>query len=179
MGRWGDGLFQGDYDLDAAGDISRDAGMELWSYWATDDPEIHALGLETTRNELNEGVFDELFEKYKAKGNLSGLWGANHLLVILVVLAMRIGATISEAQIDYTRSIHRHGAGLLDGGLKQVSQALKDYKNEPYNFKIKGLEETTEELFATKIYPYNQLGLSDHVQAYVSTCHNMVSTNGP
>ena len=150
MGRWGDGIFQGDADLDVADDISANAGFELWLYWVTDDPEIKALGLEGTREKLNEGVFDALFEKYKAKGDESGFFGANHCMVILVLLGMQVGATISKAQIAYTRSIYRHGAGLLEGGLEQVSRALKDYDNKPYDFKIKGLLETANDLDAAR-----------------------------
>ena len=32
MGRWGEGLFEGDTDLDVASYISEDAGIELYNY---------------------------------------------------------------------------------------------------------------------------------------------------
>ena len=100
MGCWGYGLLQSDSDHDVASEISSDAGFELYLYW---DMEGGALGLEGTRQKLNEGVFNTLFNKYK-----SATHGGEFYVVILVVLAMQVGATISKRQIAYTRSIYRH-----------------------------------------------------------------------
>jgi len=64
MGRWAEGLFQGDFDLDEACDISKDAGIELYSYEIDpEDPDNRGKGLEATREHLNR-VLDGLYEKY-------------------------------------------------------------------------------------------------------------------
>ena len=148
MGCWGDGILQGDADMDVADEISADAGFELHMWWDTDEKESKALGLEGTRDKLNEGVFTTLFDKYKSKSFRTSFWEKRRYTVLLVVLAMEVGTTISKEQIDYTKSIYRRNAGLMEGGLEQMRVALKEYKNEPYDFEIKGLYETAVEKMA-------------------------------
>ena len=71
MGRWGFLLFQSDYDLDIASDLSRDAGVELYMY---DAPELDGIGMEATRMKLNKGALAEVFDKYKKKTASEMFW---------------------------------------------------------------------------------------------------------
>jgi hypothetical protein len=65
MGRWGELLFKGDYDLDEAFFISKDAGIELYYYEVdTEEPEHGGKGLEATRAHLNCGILNDLTTKY-------------------------------------------------------------------------------------------------------------------
>lgn len=67
MGRWGFGLFEGDHDLDEVMCMSSDAGFELYHYERPQDSEddvFRGIGLEATRNRLNDGVLTRLFAKY-------------------------------------------------------------------------------------------------------------------
>jgi hypothetical protein len=71
MGRWGDLLFEGDMEFDMAGDISADAGIEVYHYEIEEDPNpkdsFGGKGIEATRDHLNNGVLSRLFEEYKTK----------------------------------------------------------------------------------------------------------------
>lgn len=67
MGRWGEGLFQGDVDLDTAAEISDDAGIELMNYEIDPESEYSGKGLEATREHLNNGTLDRLFKEYATK----------------------------------------------------------------------------------------------------------------
>ena len=70
MGRWRERFFEGDSDLDEASYISEDAGIELFYYEADEPDAEHPMGgkgLEATREHLNNGVLNRLFEKYSAK----------------------------------------------------------------------------------------------------------------
>jgi hypothetical protein len=66
MGRWGELFFEGGCDLDDAGDISHDAGIELYHYEldkpGTEYP-MGCKGLEATREHLNGDILSNLFEK--------------------------------------------------------------------------------------------------------------------
>lgn len=77
MGRWGEGLFEGDVDLDFVSEISQDAGMELLNYDMVDpkEPQYSGKGLEATRNHLNNGTLDRLFKEYatKSMGGWAGI----------------------------------------------------------------------------------------------------------
>lgn len=72
MGRWGDGLFESDDDLDTLSYISEDAGIEVYHYELepndVDSPELGfgfgGKGLEATREHLNKGIFKSLFTRY-------------------------------------------------------------------------------------------------------------------
>lgn len=65
MGRWGMGLFEGDFDLDLAGSISDDAGCQLYNYEIdTEYPEYSGKGLEATQEHLNNGTLARLFQEY-------------------------------------------------------------------------------------------------------------------
>lgn len=141
MGAWGGGLFQSDQDLDIAGEISDEAGMNLEM---VDDEEMGGKGLEATRKALNDGVLKRLFEKYRQAKPSYGFWESSnkYYLVILGALAMQIGAQIEADRMDLLRSVYK-GAGLMDEGLVQFQHALKSYQaGTPWNFNSPGLIET-------------------------------------
>jgi hypothetical protein len=86
MGRWGEGLFEGDTDLDAAAYISEDAGIELYNYELDEsDSEypIEGKGLEATRAHLNNGVLERLFTDYDKKEDFHGMISKEFGLVFL------------------------------------------------------------------------------------------------
>lgn len=72
MGLWGENLFEGDVDLDEASNISDDAGIELSHYELEPedmpaDEKLGGKGLEATREHLNNGTLDRLFQEYATK----------------------------------------------------------------------------------------------------------------
>ena len=71
MGRWGERFFEGDNDLDEAAMMSEDAGIELYHYQIdereSDDLPFSGKGLEATRQHLNSGVLNRLFNKYSGQ----------------------------------------------------------------------------------------------------------------
>ena len=84
MGRWGERFFGGDSDFDEASYISEDAGIELF-YYEADKPDAEhptgGKGLETTRDHLNNGVLNRLFEKYSAEKSENLFYGKRLRLV--------------------------------------------------------------------------------------------------
>jgi hypothetical protein len=86
MGRWGEGLFEGDTDLDVASYISEDAGIELYYYELDESKEedsIGGKGLEATRAHLNNGVLNRLFTEYAKKNDCHGMVSKKLGLVFL------------------------------------------------------------------------------------------------
>jgi hypothetical protein len=86
MGRWREGLFEGDTDLDFASDISADAGIELYYYELDESNEEDGMGgkgLEATRAHLNSGVLNRLFTKYSKGNDWGGLVSKELGLVFL------------------------------------------------------------------------------------------------
>lgn len=68
MDRWGERLYPDNYHFDEAKVISREADIELLHYEIDPkNPKAGGLGLEATRAHLENGVFDDLFEKYKQR----------------------------------------------------------------------------------------------------------------
>lgn len=69
MGRWGENFFEGDTDLDEVSYISADAGVELYNFEKEENEEYDCggIGLEATREHLNNGVLARLFEEYETK----------------------------------------------------------------------------------------------------------------
>ncbi|KAH9217530.1 hypothetical protein DL95DRAFT_459138 [Leptodontidium sp. 2 PMI_412] len=152
MGRWGERFFEGDNDLDEASMISEDAGIELYHYEIdeAESDDFSGKGLEATREHLNNGVLSRLFNKYSTNDPFaSGSLSPKELrLVLLAVLAMRVGATIEPVHMDLLREaypkIHvspKYSWVLSDSGFRapmkeQFEIALAHYKNDgtPYNF---------------------------------------------
>ncbi|KAH7310022.1 hypothetical protein BKA65DRAFT_485239 [Rhexocercosporidium sp. MPI-PUGE-AT-0058] len=154
MGRWGERFFEGDNDHDEASMMSEDAGIELFDYEIveaeSDDLPFSGKGLEATREHLNNGVLSRLFNKYFTSDPFaSGSLSPKELrLVLLAVLAMRVGATIEPAHMELLREaypkIHvspKYSFPLSDSGFRapmkeQFEIALAHYKNDgtPYNF---------------------------------------------
>ncbi|KAE8442916.1 hypothetical protein EG329_002520, partial [Mollisiaceae sp. DMI_Dod_QoI] len=171
MGRWGELLFEGDNDLDEAPYISRDAGIELYSYEVESNPEydLGGKGLEATRAHLNNGVLHRLFVDYSTKPLKNG-WSTKELrLVFLAALAMRVGATIEHDFMEVLNAIIREMAVarknsllIFDTGFRgpmkdQFETALMYYKNDgtPYDFyaircKGQGCAKSKDELDETK-----------------------------
>lgn len=91
---------------------------------------------------LNAGLFNRLFDKYKACGSYYKKYGGRYFTVVLVHLAMEVGATISKDQMAYAKSVYK-SAGLFQEGINQFEKALRMYKNgKPYDFKSQGLYDT-------------------------------------
>ena len=84
MGRWGERFFEGDHDLDEASCISEDAGIELL-YYEIDAPgtehPMGGKGLEATRDHLNSGVLNNLFEKFLGQAEEEVFYGKELRLV--------------------------------------------------------------------------------------------------
>lgn len=100
------------------------------------------IGVASCRIAFNAGLFTRLFDKYKACGKHYKKYGAKYYVVILVYLAMSVGATISSEQLDYVRSIYK-SAGLFKEGVQQMGEALRNYKSGvTYDFGSKGLHDT-------------------------------------
>ncbi|KAG4440583.1 hypothetical protein IFR05_003950 [Cadophora sp. M221] len=137
MGRWGERFFEGDNDLDEASMISEDAGIELYNYEIdereSNDFSFSGKGLEATREHLN----------------MAGSLSPKELrLVLLAVLAMRVGATIQPIHMDLLRDAYtkidvspKYSWVLSDSGFRapmkeQFEIALARYKNDgtPHNF---------------------------------------------
>jgi hypothetical protein len=91
MGRWGEGLFEGDTDLDVASYISEDAAIELYNYKLDGSDEKHPMGgkgLEATRAHLNNGVLNRLFMEYSKKKDCHGMVSKELGLVFLGTFSM-------------------------------------------------------------------------------------------
>lgn len=139
IGAWGPGLLESDPDYDVAKAIEEDGHVELYKYSVG----ISQPGSRIARKRMNAGTFNRLFEQYKAAGPRYGKFGGKYFTVILMTLAMQIGVTITKEQIEYARSIYK-SAGLFLEGIEQFGLALKEYRNEPYNFDSQGLFDTME-----------------------------------
>lgn len=74
MGRWGMLLFQSDYDLDIAGDLSEDCGVELDMFDYTEGPGSRGIGMEATRAKLNDGTLARVFDQYKVRTAQDMFW---------------------------------------------------------------------------------------------------------
>jgi hypothetical protein len=85
-------------------------------------------------SELNDGVFHQLLEKYKAKN-----W--KHGLIYLGALSMRLGVSISKEDMQVLiNALER--TRMYDLAKWQMDCALRGYQNgEPWNFDGLGLVE--------------------------------------
>jgi hypothetical protein len=81
---------------------------------------------------LNAGLFNILFNEYKACGPYYKKYGGKYFTVVLVHLAMEVGAIISKDQMAYAKSVYK-SAGLFQEGIDQFEKVLRKYKNgKPY-----------------------------------------------
>ncbi|EON63549.1 hypothetical protein W97_02777 [Coniosporium apollinis CBS 100218] len=128
MGAWGYGLLQSDHDYDCAGNLSDEAGIELFY---PEDPEA-------TRKKLDDGTLSRLFDNHENR-----TFSPKCTTIILGVLAMQVGAKIEDRHLDLLRSIYR-SAGLYEEGERQMRKALERYKNDgtPYSIDSPGLDLT-------------------------------------
>ena len=129
MGAWGYGLLMSDQELDIMADISNEAGklakIPHFSFWYPQDQD------EVVRK-LNDGIFHQLLEKFKAKK-----W--KHGIIYLGALSMRLGVTISQEDMQVLSNALKR-TRMYEMAKWQMDCALKGYKNgEPWNFEGLGL----------------------------------------
>ncbi|KAI8180564.1 hypothetical protein K4K54_009579 [Colletotrichum sp. SAR 10_86] len=128
MGRWGYRLFEGDTDQDLAGDIdcfARDGkGNELHLMRLVNEPDTAIIT--ATRQKLNAGLCDKLFDKFRA---LEHEYDGKYRVCILGALMMRTGAQIRQADLDHLRELAegfagRHGyvSPLAEDGFRHVGK---------------------------------------------------------
>ncbi|KAG0646339.1 hypothetical protein D0Z07_8420 [Hyphodiscus hymeniophilus] len=151
MGRWGEGFFEGDDDLDISYYISQDAGIELYHYEVEQNPELDfgGKGLEATRDHLNNVVLSQLFRQYSTQKDFHYGTATKELsLTFLAALAMRVGATIQPECMEILHELYKtipvspkYSLPLFDSGFRgpmerQFEIALTHYKNDgtPHNF---------------------------------------------
>ena len=98
-----------------------------------------------SRKRLDGGLFIKLFDRYSKAGFYFKRFGGKYFVVVLICLAMQVGATISKDQLAHARSIYR-SAGLHAEAIDQFGEALDTYKNgQPYDFKALRLYERLDE----------------------------------
>ncbi|TDZ12796.1 hypothetical protein C8035_v000478 [Colletotrichum spinosum] len=171
MGRWGYRMFEGDVDLDFACEINGAFGegpaeLELshmihqtdmlapaWAkvYFGTGEYRDElAERVDRVRKQLNAGLCDRLFYKYRA---LEDQWNGKYRVVVVAALMMRAGAFIKQDNLDHARELAneipgKHGfvwplaeEGFRYAGKVQFLAALDNYKpgtprdfNEPSCF---------------------------------------------
>lgn len=144
MGRWGDGFFEGDQDLDMADDLSHIASCELMLIGVPAEESgidtYPCRTLEETRQYLDNATFDVVFDSLKGKKC------NHHFIVVFAALCMQIGVTITEARMNYLRRIYRR-SGIWGRTVQQFKDALDGYVNGiPWDFGSKGLLETVNDL---------------------------------
>ena len=132
MGAWGSNIFQSDIELDTVSDLggdvsklAKDPNIDLW----------YPDNREEVVTKLNNGIFDTLYDRYKA---IRG----KYELFYFAAISMQLGVNTSKDQIKYLKTVARR-IDTSNEAPKQVLQALKDYKSgEPYEFDSPGLDET-------------------------------------
>ena len=153
-------------DFDCADEINTSCGLELPKSLGGD----WEVSVEQARSHLNGGFFDELFNKYKERGVYYNSYGGKYHLVILVVLAMQFGATISAEQLAYARSIYK-SAGLFQESIDQFAKALDSYNNDgtPYDFKPGGVYDKIREVNSWKLTSlwYEEWQLRHSLNTYI------------
>lgn len=157
------GLFEADADIDFACDISGDFVMmggtedlvpsnlihqtdmlappEAKDYYKTEE---YRLKLDddivSIRNQLDSGIGDKLFDKYRAKENNLDEFEGQYQVIIVGALMMRAGANISKEQLQHLRDLVpkidcQYGyalpfrdLGFRDPGKAQFLAALDNYQ---------------------------------------------------
>ncbi|KAJ9622072.1 hypothetical protein H2203_006953 [Taxawa tesnikishii (nom. ined.)] len=131
MGGWGLGLFQSDYDYDIIDELSEEAGLEEPNrlYFADDYDKVRKI--------MDNGVLARLVAKYmNATSEEAKRFRAppKYMLVILGALAMEHGCTLSPSFRQFLKENYVN-VGLLRDGLRQMSEAVDNYKDGlPYHF---------------------------------------------
>ncbi len=141
------GMFEGDQDLDLAGDIGfeltgKNPTKELaWvDYFTTGhtDPEFPAVDAEVVREKLDSGIGDHLFQKFRAKETADRQ--GEYRVIILTAMMMRVGATIKQDVLQHVRALapripSREGyalplfdEGFRGPGKRQFLTALESYQ---------------------------------------------------
>ena len=130
MGAWGFLLFQSDAHLDAAGDLTAEAGVG--SLYFPDDPD-------EVKRELEGAVLDGLFDRFKKQRPQP-----KEDIAILGALAMQLGASIRPEDLALIGRCAKRAQDFLMEGADQLKIAVKAYKNDgtAYEFDSPGLMET-------------------------------------
>jgi hypothetical protein len=128
MGAWGLNFLESDYDYDLAGALAEEAGVKCLMF-----PE----NLSVTRDVLNNSVLKHMFDKRQKMRPQP-----KYEIVMLAVLAMKLGCTIDESHIKLVKRVYRR-AEMEEEKLASMKQALSKYTNgTPHDFGDKGLLET-------------------------------------
>uniref|UniRef100_A0A8H7TTE1 MYND-type domain-containing protein n=1 Tax=Bionectria ochroleuca TaxID=29856 RepID=A0A8H7TTE1_BIOOC len=157
MGRWGYRLFEGDHDIDIAGDLGEIlkgkplklsrmvfqtdmlAPQEARMFYQTDEYKpILEQNVAEVRAQLDSGLGDCFFEKVLAQAKQNTFDGP-YRIIIAGALMMRAGAKIKPNHIQYLRGLapkihcnHRYALPLFDQGFRepgrvQFLNALDNY----------------------------------------------------
>jgi hypothetical protein len=127
MGAWGYGLLQSDPDLDHAAQLSEVIGVEL--YYPENPDEV--------RRTLDHGALSKTFDRYLAEKPPQ-----TYAIVILAVLAMKLGAKIETKYMNILRGIYQ-STKLFPKSKKQFKEGLDTYKNDgtPWDLHCPGVDE--------------------------------------
>ncbi|KAL8785425.1 MAG: hypothetical protein Q9213_003355 [Squamulea squamosa] len=135
----GFGLFEGDQDLDAAGDVDYEAQKitkdKNFTLFYPDDRDAVVA-------KLNDGLFEQLLQVLR-----KDRW--NHGIIILAAMTMQLGGKIPKKDIaDIRRRLGR--MELFDEAKDQMRKGSKEYKNngEAWDFGSLSLVETAEKAWA-------------------------------
>ncbi|KAF2147008.1 uncharacterized protein K452DRAFT_330362 [Aplosporella prunicola CBS 121167] len=127
-------------DFDSIGDLEEEAGMKIYS--TTSEEKI------AVKHALNAGLLETLYMRYYLIYDDDG----TRKLILLVAMAMRVGADISRLMKACTkRQIREIKNDLMTHpiALKQMSIALETYvSGECYDFDNPSIEEVFERLVA-------------------------------
>ncbi|KAF2502930.1 hypothetical protein BU16DRAFT_23809 [Lophium mytilinum] len=135
MGAWGFNFLESDYDYDIAADLADEAGVEDLMF--PDDPAV-------TVDKLNDGLLKAMFDRRQKMRPQP-----RYEIVMLAVLAMKLGCTIEESHIKLIKRVYRRceEGGMGDEKVARMKQALSKYTaGQPHNFGDKGLLETMNRL---------------------------------
>ncbi|KAF2817492.1 uncharacterized protein BDZ99DRAFT_17192 [Mytilinidion resinicola] len=139
MGAWGYNFLESDHDYDIASELADEAGVEDFMF--PDDPAV-------TVDKLNDGLLKAMFDKRQKMRPQP-----RYEIVMLAVLAMKLGCAIEESHIKLIKRVYRR-CEMSDEKMDRMKQALSKYTNgQPHNFGDKGLLETAMTRFGDKDTP--------------------------
>ena len=123
-----------DADCDIVSDLEHELGIGI--DYDKDESESSKSPQEK-RAHLDNGHFDRIFAKHQGSKepyplSLTSVVDGSYMCILLMVVAMKVGAKLSNAQRDYVRNNYKK-AGLMLEGIEQIGRALDEYKSgTPY-----------------------------------------------